>query len=41
MEKFRGDIAAVIMEPVRGDPPADNFLEAIRDNVTERCATYL
>lgn len=36
MEKFRGDIAAVIMEPVRGNPPADNFLEAIRDLTSRR-----
>lgn len=36
MERFRDDIAAVIMEPVRGNPPSNNFLESIRDLTSQR-----
>ena len=35
VSNFRGDIAAVFMEPVRSLPPAKGFLEEIRD-ITER-----
>ena len=35
VDKHRGNIAAVVMEPIRGSDPAEGFLEAIRD-VTDR-----
>lgn len=34
VHKYKGEIAAVIMEPVRGSEPSKNFLETIRD-ITE------
>ncbi len=35
MEKHKGNIAAVVMEPVRNDYPADGFLEKIRTATKE------
>ncbi len=32
MEKHKGNIAAVVMEPIRNDYPADGFLEKIRED---------
>lgn len=35
INKYRGKIAAVIMEPIRNDYPRDNFLELIRKTTEE------
>ena len=40
MEKHEGNIAAVVMEPIRNDYPADGFLEKIREE-TRRTGVVL
>lgn len=41
MEKHKGKVAAVVMEPIRNDYPADGFLDKIRKAATEAGAVLI